>query len=365
MASGKTKNVNAILNGKFTFKKLPNGGIDRTKVICSYCQCEMTYHRSLTSLKYHLTHRHTVAVDSPAPRQSQSQASMDSFRQKTMDGSTKKRLTEAIARWVATSCRPISIVEDDGLEEILRIASNDFTYELPSRATIANRIQDVYKAEKAKIKESLEETKAVALTGDYWTSLGNDNYLGVTAHYFDSDWVLRSHALCVMKTEDRHFADTVAEHFRQVAGTWDIESKVVSLTTDSARHMIAGVRQLPFEHLPCTAHIVHRAVTVSLHNSPFDSALAKCRKVVGHFKHSPANQAELEQQQVAHNQKKESLAQEVPTRWNSTLEMIKRIQENADPLRATLALHTPTVAMPTAAELEKLKRLEAVLEHCR
>lgn len=35
------------------------------------------------------------------------------------------------------------------------------------------------------------------------------------------------------------------------------------------------------------------------------------------------------------------------------------------PLRATLALHTPTVAMTTAAELEKVKRLEAVLVHCR
>ena len=55
----------------------------------------------------------------------------------------------------------------------------------------------------------------------------------------------------------------------------------------------------------------------------------------------------------------------MPTRWNSTLEMIKRVLRNADPLRAALALHTPAVAMPTAAELEKLKRLEAVLEHCR
>ena len=53
------------------------------------------------------------------------------------------------------------------------------------------------------------------------------------------------------------------------------------------------------------------------------------------------------------------------TRWNSTLEMIKRVQRNAEPLRDALALHTTNVAMPTATELEKLKKLEAVLEHCR
>ncbi|XP_031437348.1 E3 SUMO-protein ligase ZBED1-like isoform X1 [Clupea harengus] len=161
-----------------------------------------------------------------------------------------------------------------------------------------------------------------------------------------------------MKTEERH---AVAEHFMKVAGEWDIE-----LTTDSARNMIAAARQLPFEHMPCIAHSVHRAVTVSLTNSPFDSALAKCRRVVGHFKHSPANQAELEQQEVTHHQKTESLAQEVSTRWNSTLEMIKRVHRNAEPLRDALALHTTNAAMPTAAELElKLKKLEAVPEPCR
>ncbi|XP_046907209.1 E3 SUMO-protein ligase ZBED1-like [Hypomesus transpacificus] len=290
---------------------------------------------------------------------------MDDFRQKPMDNTTKKKVTATIAKWVATACRPINVVEDEGLADIIRIASNDWTYKLPSRATITSHVQTLHETEKAKVQQALEETKSVAFTGDYWTSLSNHNYLGVTAHYFDPQWKLQSHALTVLKTEDRHFANAVAEHFMLVAREWDIQHKVVSLTTDSARNMIAAARQLPFEHMPCIAHIVHRAVTVSLTNSPFDSALAKCRKVVGHFKHSPANQAELEQQQVAHHQNKESLAQEVSTRWNSTLEMIKRVQRNAEPLRDALAQHTTNVAMPTATELEKLKKLEAVLEHCR
>lgn len=71
---------------------------------------------------------------------------------------------------------------------------------------------------------------------------------------------------------------------------------------------------------------------------------------------------ELEQQQ---HQKKESLTQEVSTRWNSTLEMIKRVQRNAEPLKDALALHSTYVAMPTVTELEKMKKLEAALEQCR
>ncbi|XP_025761605.1 zinc finger BED domain-containing protein 1-like [Oreochromis niloticus] len=168
-----------------------------------------------------------------------------------------------------------------------------------------------------------------------------------------------------MKMEERHFADTCAEHFMQVARQWGIEHKVSTLTTDSARNMVAAARQLPFEHMPCIAHSLHRAITASLQNNPFNSALAKCRKVIGHFKHSLPNALELEQQQIAHFHKKESLTRDISTRWNSTLEMIKHVLRNQEPLTGALALHTTNVTMPTTAELEKLKKLETVLEHCR
>ncbi|KAI7801397.1 putative zinc finger BED domain-containing protein 1-like [Triplophysa rosa] len=319
--------------------------------------------------------KHTTdAETSPPPRQSQT--TLDCFQRRRMDNSTSNRLTTSITKWVAKACRPVNVVDDEGLLEIIHIASNDYTgfnsiqfnfiyIALFTIATVTSKIHDSYEKEKAKVEEALRQTNTVALTGDYWTSLSNHSYLGVTAHYFDTHWKLRSHALTVMKTDERHYANVCAEHFLQVARQWNIELKISSLTTDSARNMIAAARQLPFEHMPCIAHSLHRAITVSLQNSPFDSALAKCRKVVGHFKHSPANAAELEQQQVTHHQKKESLTQEVSTRWNSTLEMIKRIQRNKEPLRETLTLHASNINMPTAAELDKLKRLETVLEHCR
>ena len=73
--------------------------------------------------------------------------------------------------------------------------------------------------------------------------------------------------------------------------------------------MVAAVRLLPFEHLPCTAHSLQRTVTVSLQDSGFESVLAKCCVIVGHFKHSPSNAQELNEQQLAHRHKQESLAQ--------------------------------------------------------
>lgn len=83
----------------------------------------------------------TIDANALAPRQNQ--ASMDNFWQKQMDPATKKRLNKAIANWVATACRPIRIVEDEGLVDTVHIVSNDWTYEFQSRATIATCIQDI------------------------------------------------------------------------------------------------------------------------------------------------------------------------------------------------------------------------------
>ena len=151
-------------------------------------------------------------------------------------------------------------MEDDGLKEVIRIASNDYTYELPSRQTITRRIEELYERERGTRAKELEQPTTVALTGDHWTSLGNHNYLGVTVHYIDEEWKLRSHALGVMKTNERHYADACAQHFLLVAEDWKVENKVSTLTTDSARNMIAAARQLPLDHVPCSAHSLQRTM---------------------------------------------------------------------------------------------------------
>ncbi|KAL7398344.1 hypothetical protein ABVT39_008211 [Epinephelus coioides] len=129
--------------------------------------------------------------------------------------------------------------------------------------------------------------------------------------------------------------------------------------------MIAAGRILPFEHLPCIAHLLQRAIVVSLRDGGFDVVLAKCHKVVGHFKHSPANSDELNAQQASLGQDQEPLVQDVPTRWNSTLEMIKRVRRNRDPLHATLTQQKHNLTLPTNTEYEKLEKLEKLLEPCR
>ena len=88
-------------------------------------------------------------------------------------------------------------------------------------------------------------------------------------------------------------------------------------------------------------------------------------KVFWHFKHSPSNAQELNEQQLAHGHKQESLAQDVATRWNSILEMVKQIRRNKSPLTTTLVQQNGKVAMVTEQELAKLQKLEELLEPAR
>ncbi|XP_074542086.1 uncharacterized protein LOC141802402 isoform X3 [Halichoeres trimaculatus] len=56
-----------ILNGSFLFKVLPDGSLDKTKVICTYCRREMSYHRTNSSLIYHLQAKHKTEAQSLLP----------------------------------------------------------------------------------------------------------------------------------------------------------------------------------------------------------------------------------------------------------------------------------------------------------
>lgn len=74
---------------------------------------------------------------------------LDRLHLRHPDNSTRDKLSTAIANWVATACRLINTVEDVGVLEIIHIASEDCTYELPLRATTVTKIHNLNEDEKA------------------------------------------------------------------------------------------------------------------------------------------------------------------------------------------------------------------------
>ena len=103
-----------LLGGKSLFKSQNDGTIDKTKVVCSICQAEFSYHRSSSSWSYHLNAKHPTES---SPRLDDRQPTLHDFSRKIT-----RPVREKVTIWVAGDCRPINIVEDSELieEELLQ-----------------------------------------------------------------------------------------------------------------------------------------------------------------------------------------------------------------------------------------------------
>src|SRR4029434_9878153 len=105
-----------LLGGKFQFKRQNDGAIDKTKVVCSICQAECSYHRSSSCLSYHFN----------AKPPTESSPRLDGRQPTLYDISSKitrpvsEKVTNALAVWVAGDCRTINIVKDVGLTEVIQ-----------------------------------------------------------------------------------------------------------------------------------------------------------------------------------------------------------------------------------------------------
>src|SRR4029434_10967044 len=111
-----------LLGAKSLFKRQNDGTIDKTKVVCSICQAEL----------YHFNAKHPTES---SPRLDGRQPTLhDSSRKITRP--VREKVTNAVAVWVAGDCRPIKLVKYGGLIDVIRIASGDNSYDLPSRGTI-------------------------------------------------------------------------------------------------------------------------------------------------------------------------------------------------------------------------------------
>src|SRR4029434_6504890 len=135
------ESAEGLWGGKSLFKSQNDGTIDKTKVVCSICQAEFSYH---------LNAKHPTES---SPRLDDRQPTLHDFSRKITIP-----VREKVAIWVAGDCRPINIVEDGGLTEVISSASGDNSYDLPSSGTIVSCIHSLYDSERARKKIQLNNS---------------------------------------------------------------------------------------------------------------------------------------------------------------------------------------------------------------
>lgn len=331
------KFISGRLKEHFGYKLSVEGNIiNGNNVCCIHCDKSFAYHGSNTSLIYHIQNMHpaqyqklqlkkSVSFNNLMAASSSKQTKMSQFLNHSdlpVSATIQRDLKILLASWIATSGRPISIVEDNGLQKVLRRALQNDAYKLPGRRTIDKVLNEMYNDKYVSVKEAVKKSTAIALTSDFWTSLSNESYCGITGHWITDEWNLQSIVLECVNVIERHYSNYVTELYNHFTEEWDIRKKIKAIVTDNARNIVSAVNQSGFPHIPCIAHTMQLSILYGFKAADTEILFGKCRKIVGHFKHSAANTTELQNCSESLLYK---LQQDVPTRWNSIFLMLQSL----------------------------------------
>ena len=136
--------------------------------------------------------------------------------------------------------RPISIVRDQGLRELLGFVEPN--YRLPSTTHVSALIRKDFEDRKQALLSQLYGQQ-IALTTDIWTSKATQSFATKTAHFLDKEWKMTS---CVLETiyfPGNHTAIRISEKIKEVLHHYNIGSEQISAIVhdEASNAVLAGM----------------------------------------------------------------------------------------------------------------------------
>lgn len=148
----------------------------------------------------------------------------------------------------------------------------------------------IKKCMKEKAIEMKELTKEMvqghnsAITSDCWTSIANESYIALTAHFIDKDWKLNSLNLSCDPFPGSHKAQDVAMKIVEVHEKNGIPRENISacVMDNEPTNNLAG-DFMPYEWIGCIDHLIELTTGIAFDNPAVVSSMAAARGLVGHF----------------------------------------------------------------------------------
>ncbi|XP_038137844.1 E3 SUMO-protein ligase ZBED1-like [Cyprinodon tularosa] len=226
-------------------------------------------------------------------------------------------------------------------------------YTPPSRTVLSNTLIPAwYEVEKQNVITELANVSKVAITSDGWTSLAQDHYITVTAHY-SSQGKLQQKVLRTKAVYRAQTGETVAVEIGEVLEEFGITQKVVVMTVDNASNMDVAAKKLDILKLGCFAHTLNLAAQKVYSIAAMTRWAAKLRAVIVWMKRSSMAKVVLKEKQLLLKLPQHTMILDVKTRWNSLFLMVERFLEQYPALQA--AVLDPRIRKPM--ERDRLDRI--------
>jgi len=158
---------------------------------------------------------------------------------------------------------PFDIVEDEEFKNLLEMLNGG--YALPSKKTISNTmILNLYNQIYEKLQILMTNCFAVCLTTNDWTSVKNESFMGITAHFINDEGLLQSIFLGCEMFDDRYTIDNWDTYLKNIIHQWNIEHKITAIVSDNAPNIVGAIKKFNYHHIPCFAHSINLVVQSGL-----------------------------------------------------------------------------------------------------
>lgn len=242
------------------------------------------------------------------------------------------------------------------------------------RQTAAADVFRRYEVEKEKLKEVFAKHQGrVCLTSDLWTARATVmGYICLTAHFIDDKWNLNSKILAFCDLKSPHTGENIANRVLECLREWGLEKKIFSITLDNAKNndsmqrILMGRLQMmsrsgllcdgKFMHVRCCAHILNLIVKKGLDLAKH--VLHNVRESVRYVKASQSRReafaACVERVGIKSGA---GLSLDVPTRWNSTYEMLARSMKFREAFVSMKSFDTNYTFLPSEEEWNRAEKV--------
>ncbi|KAL3347815.1 hypothetical protein AABB24_021455 [Solanum stoloniferum] len=317
------------------FDKVVENGMSGAK--CRYCHQFHTYSsiNGTTALNQHLAR--CSIYKSTIETISQSKINFSSIDARAPLWKFEQEVVrKALVEMIIMDELPFGFVEKEGFKKFMSQAQPLFR--IPSRRTITRDCYALYSELRYNLKKSFREIQPkICLTTDTWTSMQRINYMCLTAHFIDRNWVLHKRILnfCPISS---HKGEQMAEAIGNCLLDWNLDN-VFSVTVDNASSNSVMITELSKQldmwgtnimkgkhlHVRCMAHILNLIVQEGL--KEIDISVKRVRQMVRYVRSSSARTRNFvkccEVQKIDCSK---TLLLDVPTRWNSTYLMLEAAQ---------------------------------------
>ena len=246
-----------------------NQKVNTGKAMCRLCKTDVSHSGGTTNLWNHLRALHPVeyseligaANSETGTRQAQQQTikhyslGARNVEKLPYNSVRAKILTESIAEFIVRDLRPVSIVNGDGLLNLMEVAEP--RYVVPCCRTIDTVIDKMYCSSKQRVCDELSSVSCLGMTTDMWTSRSNDGYISLITHFINDEFLMCHRNLVTRNFPGRHTAVNIAEILKECTEEWkiDIQKKVAAVTTDNAQNVRNAVIEcLLLPAIPCAGH---------------------------------------------------------------------------------------------------------------